>query len=363
MQKIHIVFLTIIALALCVPFLCISTAKNAISTKENRALAKMPQFLIDDKINTKFFTDFDDYIKDRFGGRNTLIKLAHKIDYQVLHKNRVNQSAVEGKNGFFYYLKDNLIKDFLGQGLVTDEQLEISKQKITSYVNWCNKQGIPYLFVIGPNKQSVYPEYHVLKRKDDAPLTRIDQITAIFDELGVDYVFSRDELLRLKASAPAPLYHNTDTHWNELGAYYCFKQIEQKVQKLLPNYNYPNIEYDITVTKEDASGDLLGMLGIDKVPSIIPRLTPKTGSFDNYFTYLKDEARDGVITEGKDKTLPRVVIFRDSFFIALQPFVSCMFSYATFEWRAFNAEKDGDFVLEQKPDIIIFESVERGAFW
>jgi hypothetical protein len=68
---------------------------------------------------------------------------------------------------------------------------------------------------------------------------------------------------------------------------------------------------------------------------------------------------DGMITENVDKKLPRAIIFRDSFFSALEPFTSTLFSSAEYNWRWFN-ETEKDYILNNKPDIIIWEIVERG---
>ena len=63
-------------------------------------------------------------------------------------------------------------------------------------------------------------------------------------------------------------------------------------------------------------------------------------------------------TKGTDENLPRALIFRDSFFTALEPFASPLFSEAEYRWKNFSDE-DKSSVLLYKPDIIIFECVER----
>ena len=76
--------------------------------------------------------------------------------------------------------------------------------------------------------------------------------------------------------------------------------------------------------------------------------------------YLKNEGTNGVHTKGTNENLPRALIFRDSFFYALEPFISPMFSEAEYKWKQFN-ESDKEYILKYKPDIIIFEAVERYA--
>ena len=107
-------------------------------------------------------------------------------------------------------------------------------------------------------------------------------------------------------------------------------------------------------------GDILAMLHLDEARSTQPRLTPAAHEAGELYTYLKNEEAKGVITEGRDRTLPRALVFRDSFFDILEPFVSPLFSHTEYIWKNFGDE-DKAYVLEYRPDILIFERVERAA--
>ena len=77
-------------------------------------------------------------------------------------------------------------------------------------------------------------------------------------------------------------------------------------------------------------------------------------------THILKEDQGRVYTKGNNPDLPRAIVFRDSFFIALEPFVSPLFSEVDYIWKPFN-ESYKNYILEYKPDIIIFESVERDS--
>ena len=100
------------------------------------------------------------------------------------------------------------------------------------------------------------------------------------------------------------------------------------------------------------------MLGIKKSKSTQISLTPKGKAESDYFEYIKNEGTNGVVTIGKNQNLPKVILFRDSFTSALTPFLSPLFSKAEYNWKQFR-ESDKEYVLQNKPDLIIFESVER----
>ena len=102
------------------------------------------------------------------------------------------------------------------------------------------------------------------------------------------------------------------------------------------------------------------MLGIKKSKSTQIVAKPKNSEFSDYFEYIKNEGTGGVITKGKNENLPRAIVFRDSFFSALTPYFSTMFSSVEYNWRRMN-EGDKKSILENKPDLIVFENVERYA--
>ena len=53
-------------------------------------------------------------------------------------------------------------------------------------------------------------------------------------------------------------------------------------------------------------------------------------------------------------------VFSTAFFNALVPFMSPFFSEAEYVWKNFSGD-DEELVRQYKPDIIIFEAVERYA--
>lgn len=350
---IKIIFLTIVFFELLFPIAKFNT-KGTVSDTENRTLAKKPSNILN-------FSEYDNYLQDRFGGRNILIRISNFIDYTIFKKQIRNNRAFKGKYGWFYYIDSNdgnNLMDFYKKNLLTEPELENFKKGILQTSSWCEQNDIKYFFIIGPNKHSVYPENYIEERPKG--ITRTDQLISVFNELGITCIFPRDYLLEQKQNETIPLYYETDTHWNNLGAYYAFTQIEAEIEKLFPDIKFPKIEYDFKVSRSETYGDILPMLGIRSATSTQIETKPINSSFSDYFEYTKNELENGVITEGKNKLLPKAIVFRDSFFIALQPYFSTMFSNVEYNWRKMTEDDKKD-ILKNKPDIIVFESVERFA--
>jgi alginate O-acetyltransferase complex protein AlgJ len=66
-----------------------------------------------------------------------------------------------------------------------------------------------------------------------------------------------------------------------------------------------------------------------------------------------------LVTEIADSSLPRAVIFRDSFASRLVPFLSEHFSRAVYLWQN---DFDADDVLKERPDVVIQEIVGRHLY-
>ena len=66
-----------------------------------------------------------------------------------------------------------------------------------------------------------------------------------------------------------------------------------------------------------------------------------------------------LVTEIPGSTLPRAVIFRDSFASGLAPFLSEHFSRAVYLWQN---DFDADAVLKERADVVIQEIVGRHLY-
>lgn len=324
------------------------------STSEKRTLASFHHIIEDGHINYNFFKQMDCFLSDRVGLKNQFVALYNKIEFDVL-KVKGNENVLIGKDKWLFLINQvsGNYSDFMKENLVSDEQAELFSQNILSIQNWCKQNDIKFLFVIAPNKHSIYPEKYSLKRPSG--ITRSDQLTEKLNQNNINYLFNRDLLLDSKNNEKDILYYETDTHWNELGSYLSFLSIQENLENQFQTTKFPIVDKVYTVKNEN-NGDLLQMIGLKT-------FRPKTEiNFsvhkNNNFKYLKNADYDGIITENVDKSLPTALIYRDSFGSALVPFLSTQFSKVDYEWKLLTSD-DKDFILQQKPDILIFEIVER----
>jgi hypothetical protein len=333
--------------------------KSIVSEKENRSLMTFPNIIEEGKINAlvikNFFPSIDKYINDRFGFRDAAISFANNI-FTV--GKTINGNVVVGKNGWLFYSdpKDgNNIADFYKMNLFTDDEIKQFIETIEKRREWCNENNIKFIFLIAPNKHNIYPEYYPFERPSG--ITRTEQIITVLPHSLKDVViYPRDYLIQNKDN-DLPLYFETDTHWNMASGDHVFTILFERVKRSFLDIQFPKNKF-ITEISYDSSGDMVHMLGFTSYGKrTIPMVYPQ-GGWESLYRYIKNEEDNGVITENNDQTLPSAIIYRDSFFWALEPFMSSIFSYTEYNWRWFS-ESEKEYILEHKPDIIIWEVVER----
>lgn len=357
-RNLHLAFIAGFVLLASIPLLCFAP-RQTVSEDENRQLAPPPAPFADGKPNPRFFSDADAYLSDHFGMRSRLVALDEMIRRVLFRDPQSGKGFIWGKNGWTFLVLDNLLADFFKYNLVEESTLEKMEHRLSETVTWCHENGMAVLFVIGPNKHSVYPEYYPFPRPDGP--TFGDQVAGVFARAGIPLVFPRNELLRCKECSSHPLYYETDSHWNLEGAWVAAERIEDELKRLFPHVAFPEIAYDFHVVDRPAPEDSQGSLPLDWRTCTVLSATPATPSNGRGYIYLENEGLFGRLhTRGDNPALPRALFFRDSFCVALEPFLSPLFSEAEYLWHHFTDE-DKEHVLEFKPDVVVFQTVERSS--
>ena len=105
----------------------------------------------------------------------------------------------------------------------------------------------------------------------------------------------------------------TDTHWNQSGAYVASKLINERIKTLLPRDSYIDYSYDTKQEEAPFISDNVRLLALSHWrKATYPVYTPHDAKWTDIYTYIKDDSVNGVITQNKNPSLPKAVIFRDS---------------------------------------------------
>lgn len=350
MRKVLNYIFVVLFLAVCIIPLIFSNKKaGMISTVENRALAEFPKVFNDDgTINPELKTGFNSWLNDNIGFRDTLMSLNTKIQYTLFDK--INSSdVISGKNGWLFYQGEGgiSINDFQAKTLYTEKQLKKILKNVTELQEWCDDNGMEFVLMLMPNKEHIYREYMPDGIEEVHEEKNIDLVVDyIRENSDIKVVYPKEELL--KAKEKYDVYYKYDTHWNDLGAYEGYKA-------LMGSLNITPVSFENIETREYDSGDLANM-------AMLSGLTKAyTESFitydDEVETLYEDNKGNNTYRKLKYANGQGKIFFMgDSFSDAMRPMISRTFEYSDFVHRD---TKIYDEVLREKPDIFVYEMVER----
>jgi hypothetical protein len=323
------------------------------ATGEKRDLAPFPD-LRPTWASLRDFPDaFTRYFEDNFAFRTRLVRWQASLRLNALGVSP-SPAVVTGSDGFLFYADDGALADYVDEKPFTPEELEAWRLTLQHTQDWLHARGIAYVFVIAPDKHVIYPELFPASVQRLHDESRMDELVAYLQQHStVDVLDLRPALM--EARTHERVYHRTDTHWNDRGAFVGYQQITTRLG-LQP---MPRAAFKAEDVKT-AGRDLAGMLGLTEVLSEDDlRLIPRHGrrahivepAHPNEFY---EDAR--IVTEQADQSLPRAVIFRDSFSSALVPFLSEHFSRAVYLWQN---NFDPAVIEQEHPAIVIQEWVGR----
>ncbi|MFP5212843.1 MAG: alginate O-acetyltransferase AlgX-related protein [Acidobacteriota bacterium] len=330
---------------------------------EKRQMAKMPELHRAIRDFSGFARQFQSYYSDSFGLRSSLIHWNNLLRLRLLNESAVPGVRV-GLDGWLFYADEWALENYENIMPLSPEEIERIEAVTTERRRWLEAKGIPLILVVAPEKHTIYSEFlppgiHKLGKE-----SRFDQVAAAFARHPeVEFIDTRPALLRAKSTQR--LFHRTDTHWNDYGAFIGYGELMERLTRHFPKIGRHDIE-DYTVSVTDKPGrDLAAMLSLTDVIreeeiELIPKFTPRARDGQWPYPPLEDmpevAGQEMVVKETGDPSLPRAGVFRDSFSWALIPFLAESFQRVVFVWTF-------DFLPElierEKPDVVIFECVER----
>ncbi|MBI3845669.1 MAG: hypothetical protein HY292_13620 [Planctomycetes bacterium] len=363
------IFLAVIALPLVDSWLHIDPTP---ALDELRTKAPSPSSVSSFGDLEKFPSQFEAYFDDHFGFRDLLVRAygtAMLFGFGLSPTHRV----VVGKNRWLF--ADDEVLYYRSESPFSADDLDQWRRVLERRQDWLADRGCRYLFVIAPNKSTIYPEMLPGTVRRVGPQSRFDQLVAYLRERSrVPVLDLRPALVEAKAAADGPIYHPTDTHWNERGAFAGYRQIATALHEWLPSV-VPRNESDFRLRSEPWSGSDLGrMTGAERLlhdeiihysarRALRPLRAKRKDLELPKGILLSPEPDRTFATEIEGSDFPRGIIFRDSFADALVPFLQQHFSRLAWFRAAYRYDPESPFepalVEREHPDVVITEIVER----
>ena len=278
--------------------------------------------------------------------------------------------VVLGTGGWLYYIgasRDRVIdRHVRGRDPFTHTELERWRTFLVERTRRYRDFGARYVFVIAPNKESVYPEHLPEWIGPRAAPTRIDQLMEHMKSASDVTVIDLRATLRAAKKASI-VYYKADTHWNTRGAYAAYQEIVRVLAPHFPEVSAKAWESLGPKAIDRTDFDLARMLGLVPQapepdfaldhsacePSGVPNPVP--AELKSRFT------SPATVTRCNPFGTVDAVIFQDSFGTALSPILAESFrSTTSFGTTAGPNEKVGYGMPERlKAHLVIEIMVER----
>lgn len=314
----------------------------------------------------KYTTGLENYYNDHFGFRSALLRLNTIVKAGCLRVSPAGNVDF-GKNGWLF-LKDWMT--FRGTMDVRKQDLEQWRLTLERRDAWLAKRGIRYLYVMAPNKSTIYSDYLAKPLNEAHAAASIEQLnTYLSAHSQVPFLSLREALLDARTKSPDRLYYPSDTHWNTMGAYVGYRELMLRLQTWFPELQ-PSKRSDFRVSETMHNGDLARMIGIPEFAAgkefelepLSPAKTTETG-----FKLPDVEQSEWILPVSIANTDPTrkltAVVLRDSFGTSLVPYLVPHFSKVISIWSTEVSQKFeadlADVVEREKPDVFIEERVER----
>lgn len=300
--------------------------------------------------------------------------------YKVFNRSLVEDKVITGKDGFLFLgnTHNDVLHKTNGTFRPSNKEINIWVDKLKNIQQWYENKGIKFLVVIAPNKHTIYREKLPNWMKYDGK-TITDDIVEYAGNKNVNLLDLRN--LFLEEKKKGLVYLKTDTHWNLKGASLAYDEI----------IRYLNINLSLGIElpkyslkeKKRGGGDLANFL----------KINPILGSeYEKDYEYILSvdynvckgniDKGNGQLTKCEQMKNPIVSINQqpqyvinhtiknnkllficDSFASAPSQLYNATFN-TVWKWHFshINGRKLAKFVDENKPDVVIYQLVERSLY-
>jgi hypothetical protein len=338
-------------------------------TNENRNLKPRPKFSFNNIENSgnalratyneviNYKDEYDKYYASNFSLQQHLFKPYYFIQNTIFDKDPLPEKVVNGNDGWMF-LGDsysNVLLESRGLLKFNSKQVNLICENVMSATNYLKETDITYFVTIAPNKHTIYG--HKLfntSYKGETKKTQVHNALSNYNlkliDLGEGFDEKKDQL-----------FFKTNTHWNDLGAYYGYTNLMTSIKREFINIKSVSLnEVDIQ-TKISWTEDLTKLLDI-RVMEIGEKYTiknPKSLKIKSRLIIPDNYNRKPGTYERRYKSNSndlKVLIFRDSFCTAMEKYLAESFGETVFIWSSIIDKK---IIQKEKPDIVIHEIIER----
>ena len=355
-KMVNFIFVLVFVGMIFLPFCLLDTTEIIDSSLENRRMTMWPGWHFNQEINAWY----GHYVEDRVAFRETAVRFYMDATYAVFGEFS-EDLHMYGKDGEVFPADDGYIRAY--QHLATDEELIDSLVTYLDRTNqYLEKQGVPFVFLAGLDKKTVYgeemPDYiHVDTTKESI----MEMLARKLTEKKVPYVIPVQELRDAKQVERVYNQKYDSAHWNARGAMIGLRLLNEKVREMDPDV--PLLTEDVfTASSEEKTLEFISLPITEQVPVYMLKAEYgdsilADGSLLDVLPHVAGTGIQHYLNENalSDKT---ILILQDSFLDGKQDFFAYRYQNVYMISRQ-NYESMQYYVETLKPDVVVFENAER----
>lgn len=200
-------------LLICAPLLAWALRAPELSVQEMRPLAAWPEWRTT-KLE-KWPAAFEAWLGDHFPSRTRMVQWYGIVRHRWLGE--PSARVVVGRDDWLFYVGEKTVPDLLGRDRLSAKELEQWRQAIEGRRAWWRERGAEYLFVLVPNKSTLYPERLPAFLRSQVRPGKMEQLTEYFRSQGSPVPVLDLRAALFEAKARQTIYWPTDSHWNAAG--------------------------------------------------------------------------------------------------------------------------------------------------
>jgi hypothetical protein len=212
------------ALALSAPILSMIARGDSPKTltAENRNAAPEPALPRDLDSACKYPAQFEAWWSDVFGGREALLR-GHALLQWIVFRASPAPAFFPGRDGWFFYTGDDSRAVWRGLREVPASRLRAWCKALETRRDILKQVGVEYLYVISPNKQTIYPEYLPASESGSGSTPREQLLAFAATHSDAPILDLYPALLAEKQHDRPELgdftFHRLGSHWSSRGAW------------------------------------------------------------------------------------------------------------------------------------------------
>jgi hypothetical protein len=252
----------------------------------------------------EFQSQAEDWFDDHAGFRGYAVRTDNQIGLSLFREasSHAVDSPVLGRRMMLY--GDNYVRAYDGIDGFSDLRLRKRARALGRLQRALARRGIAFVFLISPNKASIYPEYlppGVVRPDGQRPPNAYERMLPLLRSEGVQVVDGHVLFAEEKARSPHALFPPGGFHWNRYGASLvlrrAWQRLGQQIGRPLVDLRWRAVLEDDTPARSDQETDGADLLNAWHVGHADWRF-PRPDLFTD---------------EGGDAFRPRLVVVGDSF--------------------------------------------------